>query len=146
MVMSRDLSLTEVVEYTTDDGVPLWIYNNRGPEFYTILNDRFIICDAFDSDEDATLQGAKTVAAGKIHPTFTISDSFTPNIDTNLFPYLLAEAKAIAMVELKQTNSPVHNAKAREQKIRHQNERHRFEHRNEHNVCTEGPNYGRRHR
>lgn len=146
MLMGRDLALTEVIEVNSQDGVPLWIYNDRAPTYYTINEDNFIICDSYDADVDTTLQGSKTVAAGAKHPTFTISDSFTPDLDTNLFPYLLAEAKAIAMVELKQTNSSKHERVSREQKVRYQNEKHRFKELNTDNTTTQGPNYGRRRR
>lgn len=145
-VMSRTLADTEVTEITTDDGVPLWIYNDRNPELYTILNDKFIVCDAYDSAVEATLQGSKTVAAGKQIPVFTETDAFTPDLDDNLFPYLLAESKAVAFAELEQRVSQKHESISREQKVRHQNQMHRFKHKNEHNTNTEGPDFGRRRR
>jgi hypothetical protein len=143
-VMKRDSSETEVISVTTNDGVDLFIYNDRNPEYYTILNDEFIVCDAYDSAIETTLQGSKTVAAGQQEPTFTLSDSFTPSLDANLFPYLLAEAKAIAFVELKQTESGKHERISREQKIRHQNQRNRFKDLNGGNTNT--VNFGRRRR
>ncbi len=51
---------------------------------------------------DTTLQTSKTLCYGQIIPTFTLEDSFIPDLDDTQFPLLLNEAKAIAFVELKQ--------------------------------------------
>lgn len=142
LLMQRNLSDTDVVEITTDEGTPLYIKNGDGPSFYTISQDRFIITDSYDSAVDATLQGSKSVGGGFRHPIFTISDSFIPDLDTNLFPYLLAESKAVAFANINQTVNSKQERIAREQKIRHQNERHRFELKNDKKQT--GPHYGRR--
>ncbi len=140
----RDLSETNVVEFNSTDGVPLRVFNDQAPEFYTIVQDKFIVCDAYDAAVDASLQGSKTTAAGLEEPTFTVSDSFTPSLDSNLFPYLLAEAKATALATvLKQQQNRKIEQQAREQKIRNQSQRHRFRHKNKRTTQTEGVNYGR---
>lgn len=143
-IMKRDLSDTEVTEITSADGVPMWIYNDRNPEFYTILNGNSIVCDAYDSAVESTLQASKTVAGGQEEPTFTIADAFTPELDANLFPYLLAESKAVAFANLKQTVNAKQERISREQKVRHQNQRHRFQALNKHDTTTQGANFGRR--
>ena len=143
-VHMRDLDESNVISYNTTDGVPLYIENDKGPEFYTIVEDNLIICDSFDSAVDATLQGAKTVAAGEEEATFTITDSFTPSLDSNLFPFLLAESKATAFANIKQTVNNKIERQAREQKVRHQSERHRFEQQNRFNTRNQGANFGRR--
>lgn len=145
-VSARDASDTDIQQITTNDGVPLLIWKDRKPSLYTVIDDKTIITDAYDSQVDTTLQGNKTVAAGQKLPTFLISDQFVPVLDDNLFPYLLAEAKAVAFTVLKQTQNPKIESQAREQKIRNQNERHRFSNLNRDNTIVKGLNFGRKRR
>ena len=143
LVHRRDLDEAEVVSINSADGVPIYIYNDRAPEMYTILNDKTIVTDAYDSAVEATLQGSKSVAGGLKRPTFTLEDSFTPEIDDNLFPFLLSEAKAVAFTEINQISNNKQERIAREQKIRHQNQRHRFREQNVTNLNDDSPDYGR---
>lgn len=99
------LSATEVISYATGDGKTLYCYNDRAPSYYTSLNDRTIVFDAYDAAVDATLTEAKTQCYGTKIPVFTKDDDFIPDLDANMFPLLLNEAKATAFVELKQTQN-----------------------------------------
>lgn len=99
------LSDTEVISYTTGDGKTLFCYNDREPTYYTSLDDRTIVFDAYDSTVDSTLSEVKTQCYGTRIPVFTKDDDFIPDLDSNMFPLLLNEAKATAFVELKQTQN-----------------------------------------
>ena len=82
-------------------GTTLRITNNKQPTFYTSFDDEYIVCNAYETTEDTTLQTSKVRSWGTKYPTFTQSDSFTPDLDATMFPYLLAEAKSSAMSLLK---------------------------------------------
>lgn len=142
-VMQRDSTATNVTIFTNATNVPLYIRNDKRPEYYTIVNDKTIICDSYNSAVDTTLQGSKTVGAGLKTPTFDILDGFTPDLDANLFPFLLAESKAVAFANLNQVQNPKAEQAARKAMVRHQNQQHRFRDRNKDNPYTTGPNFGR---
>lgn len=76
--------------------------NDKAPEYYTTFDDSTFIFDSFDSAVDTTLQSSKTLAYGRRIPVFTMSDTFTPELDEPQFQLLLNEAKALAWAELKQ--------------------------------------------
>lgn len=145
MLNGRNLSDSNVTEVNSTNGVPLRIYTDRAPKYYTVTQDKFIICDSYDAAVDTTLHGSKTVAAGREQPVFTVSDSFIPQLDANLFPFLLAEAKAVAFATVlkQQANSKLETI-SREHKIRQQNQRHRFKGKNRKTVHDHGADYGRK--
>lgn len=84
---------TDTVSVTHNE-YTIVVYKNKMPSFYTSFDDEYIICDAYDLSEESTLQASKTRAYGQVYPTFTISDSFVPDLDDTLRPLLLAEAKS----------------------------------------------------
>ena len=77
--------------------------NDKAPEYYTSYDDRTLLFDSYDSGVDTTLRASKSLAYGRRLATFTLSDSFTPDLDEPQFQLLLNEAKALAWAELKQT-------------------------------------------
>lgn len=80
-----------------------YIHNDRAPSVYTTIDDAIVILDSYDATVDASgLTAAKTVAYGKQLPAFTMSGSFTPTLDANLFPLLFQESKAQCFAELRQ--------------------------------------------
>jgi hypothetical protein len=90
-----DESATSTMEVETVVGnVPVFIYTDRMPKYYTSFDDTNIIMDAYDSSVEVILQESKTRAYGTVYPTFEITDSFEPDLDDTLLPYLLAEAKS----------------------------------------------------
>lgn len=76
--------------------------NNRQPSLCTILSDYYIIFDSFDNTVDDTLQNSKSMAYGLVIPTWSMTDSFIPNLEDEQFALLLNEAKSLAFFELKQ--------------------------------------------
>ena len=92
---------------------PIFYFNDRFPTCYTTVDDFTLLFDAYNSDEDSTLQKSKTLCFGKLSPTFTLTDSFTPDLDAELFSLLLNEAKAQAFAELKQQQNPIAEGRSR---------------------------------
>jgi hypothetical protein len=73
----------------------LLIRNDRMPRYYTSFDDLHIVMDAYDATTESILQESKTQAFGTTYPTFNLVDSFEPDIDDTMLPYLLAESKSV---------------------------------------------------
>lgn len=76
--------------------------NDRQPCYCTIISNLYVIFDSFDNTQDSTLQGAKTMAMGRIIPHWSMVDSFIPDLAEEQFQLLVNEATALAFYELKQ--------------------------------------------
>jgi hypothetical protein len=90
----------------------IW-YDNKAPSYWTTYDDNTVIFDSYDIVADTFLQNNKSLCYGQREPTFTFSDSFEPDLDTKQFALLLAEAKAQAFLEIKQTENPKAEQRAR---------------------------------
>jgi hypothetical protein len=121
--LSRNSDDSTVTAVTVDGGEVL-IRSDKAPEYYTSFDDDYLIFDSYDSDVDSTLQSSKFIVWAIEEPTFTMSDAFTPDLDVNLFPLLLNEAKSVAHVELNQRANPKAEQVSLRQKIRWQSDRH----------------------
>ncbi|MDE1830258.1 MAG: hypothetical protein KGI25_08045 [Thaumarchaeota archaeon] len=80
--------------------------NNIQPRHCCIINNYYIIFDSYDNTQDSTLQSSKTMAMGWVMPTFSMTDTFIPNIDDQRFSLLLNEAKSLAFNEIKNQPHP----------------------------------------
>lgn len=98
--------------------------NDRVPTYYTTFDDRGLLFDSYDSGANTTLVGSKTMCWGQIVPTFTMSDTYTPDIDPRQFQLLLQAAKAQAFVEIKQIENPKAEKKERRNEILAQRTKH----------------------
>lgn len=95
---------------TTDDNVDTFTLNNltfyfktdKRPEYAASINDYYVIFDSYDSAVDGVLQTSKTMCFGLVTPTFTLADTFTPDLDDAQFPLLLNEATSVAFLQMKQ--------------------------------------------
>jgi len=121
--------------------IDVFCYTDRAPEWYTVTEDHYVIFNSYNVAVDTNLQKSKSMAYGKVIPTFSFTDSFTPRLDSNQFGLLLNEAKRQAFIELKQSANPVAEQRARRGWVRSQ--------RNSENVPTQRardryPNYGRK--
>lgn len=113
--------------------------NDKAPTFCTIISDNFIVFDSFISTIENTLQDTKSLCYGITVPTFTLSDTFIPNLDDLQFPLLLNEAKSLAFLELKQT---VHESAERESRRQWRTMQH-SKRLNKTSALDDGPNFGR---
>lgn len=100
---------------TTDSDVDTFSFNNhtfyyktdKHPEYATAINDYYVIFDSYDSAVDTTLQTSKTMCVGLVTPTFSLSDTFIPDLDDIQFPLLLSEATSTAFLQMKQISNDV---------------------------------------
>lgn len=127
-VMGRsdtDTTVEEMSDATITGGVPINIYNDRAPKYYTSFDDEYLIFDAYDSDIDTELPAAKTIAFGSKEPTFTQSDAFVPDLDADLFPFYLAEVKSHAFAKFKEEVNGKDEQQARRLRVRKNRDAHR---------------------
>lgn len=97
-------------------GTQLRIANDRDPSYYTSFDDKHLVFNSYNADTESTLQESKVRAYGSKVPVFTLSDGFTPDLDIDMFPYLLAESKSVAMSLMKGQPDPKIEQHARRQK------------------------------
>lgn len=116
-------------------------WNDRFPLYYTTTDDYTLIFDAYNSTYDTTLQQSKTRAFGSAYPTFTLGNTFAPDLDPTQFSLWLNRAKVRAHMELKQNQNMEAAGEARRQKITSQKTARRVE-----DVAgvLRGPRYGRK--
>jgi hypothetical protein len=133
-----DETATNVLQVETVAGeVPVFVYTNRMPKYYTSFDDDNIIMDAYNSSIETTLQTSKSRAYGTIYPTFSITDSFEPDLDDTMLPYLLAEAKSTCFSLFKSGSDPKVEQAARRLKSYVQNDMYKTRRENKR------PKYGR---
>ena len=98
----RDSTDATVTEVTDSSSISMNIHNDRAPQYFTSFDNEYVVFDAYDIAIDSTLQTSKTSCYGKVYPTWTMADTFTPDLPTQSFSYLLNEAKSTASLRLKQ--------------------------------------------
>lgn len=135
---ASDDNIQQVID--PGSGVTLLVVNDRHPTFWTSFDDEYMVFDSFNAEFDDTLQSSKTMVIARRLPTFEKRDGFVMDIDDNLFPLLLNEAKSWAYIEDKQTAHPKAEQGAKRQRNFSQTQRHRI---NDENKNTR-PDYGRR--
>lgn len=94
-----------------------WYYTDRMPTKYTSTDNYTLLFDAYKSTVDTTLQQSKSQCHGVVYPTWSMTDSFTPDLGPTQFSFLVNRAKVRAFAELKQAPNQEAIAEARRQKI-----------------------------
>lgn len=117
-------------------------HTDRFPTKFTHIGNRLLIFDAVNEDEDTTLQKSKTMCGGLVYPTFTLEDTFTPDLDASQFPYYRNRAKVRAFAEKKQAENREAASEARNQKILMQRRKTRID--EGPGLSTQTVRYGRR--
>ena len=99
----RDSTDTTNIKVVTDpSNITLNINKTKVPLYYTSFDDETIVMDGYIATLETNLQQSKTNCFGKKAPTFTLSNTFTPDLPVQMFTYLLAEAKSNCFLTLKQ--------------------------------------------
>ena len=111
---NRNTDLANTDEIEDGSGVKLLIKNDKAPTYWTSFDDENIVFDSYDSEVESTLQSSKSQVLAYIMPVFTIADAFVPDLPSELFSALLAEAKSVCFARIKQAP----DAKAEQQATR----------------------------
>jgi hypothetical protein len=116
LVNNRDNTLDNMLVVTDFSGIKLTIVNNQAPSYWTSFDDEYIVCDAYDSTIEATLQKSKTQVLAYVESSWVHEDDAIPDLPSEAFSLLTEESKSTAFLTLKQ----MANQKA-EQKASRQN-------------------------
>lgn len=96
---SEDSTIDVISDFS---GVKLLIKNNKHPEYYTSIDDEYVIFDAYDSSLESTLQSSKSQVIAQTEQTFTIDKDFVIPLPSDLIPTYLSEVKARASEYLRE--------------------------------------------
>lgn len=113
----------EAYTYTSDSGdvFDVKYETNIAPTYYTIIGDTDVIFNSINTNVNASyLEADNTWCYGLKEPTFTLSDGFTPDLDTIDYNWLIEEAKSAASIKLRQVDDPVASKRAKRGWIRSQ--------------------------
>lgn len=138
-VNNRSSSDADVQVCTITGQVPLMIFTDTRPQFWTSFDDEHIVFDSFNSDVDSSLQTSKSIFYGTARPSFTLEDDFVPDLPENLFSYLYATAEARAFAAFKQDLNPKSEQQEKRSRIRTFRNKWRT-----HRHNYEGPDFGKR--
>lgn len=117
---SRYASMGNFITVTDFSGAKFRIFNDQPPQFWTSFDDKTIMFDGYNAAKESTLQSSNSMCWGQKVPTVVMEDDWTPPIDDNLFPLLLAEAKSTCFTSLWGTPNPKEEQKAKRQGTRSQ--------------------------
>lgn len=110
----RNINTPNTRVITDFGGTPLVIITDKHPSYWTTFDDTYIVCDSYNAALDDALKSSKT----QLHVTkfneWTTLDDFVPDMPAEAFSGLIAEAKSVAFVEVKQ----VANQKAEQEATR----------------------------
>jgi len=102
MLNRRDNTKDNVDVILDLNDVELMIYTDRHPEYFTSFDDEYIVFDSYNVEVDSTLQNSKTQIMAYSVPAWSMVDSFIPEMPTDGFALLLAEAKSRCFVAIKE--------------------------------------------
>ncbi len=84
-IVDQRLSTASNIQVVTDaTGIKLNIYKDKAPTYFTSFDDDYLVFDAFNNTVESALQNSKTQCHGKRSVTFTLSDSFIPDIPVQM--------------------------------------------------------------
>lgn len=95
---------------------------NRVPQYFTVFDkDKTVVFDSYDLESENFLTGSSALAWASQESSFVLEDDFIPDLEIQLFPHLLAEAKAACFVNLKEVSNSKEEQRARRQLVKSQN-------------------------
>ena len=140
-----DTADTNIYQFNLTVGAETFDVRGRNdimPTYYTVIDNRTILFDNYDSSEDSTITANKTQCYGMKIPVFTRSNDFIPQFEPRQFTLFFNEAKSQCFIELKQIQNAKADQRARRGWIHSQRKKQNTNVSDIHNVWT--PDYGRR--
>jgi hypothetical protein len=112
-----DSTASNVTTITDFSNITFSIKTDEHPKYWTSFDDEYIVCNAYYSALESTLQQPSTRVLAYIEPTWSMQDTAVPDLPSEAFPALLAEAKSTCFARIKQ----MPDQKAEQQAIRQKN-------------------------
>lgn len=117
MVSGRNTENENVETVVDFSGTKILVNTNQPPMYWTTFDDQYIVCDSYDADVDDTLKESKTQCLAYIETPWEGLNDSVPNLPSEAFSALLAEAKSLAFFTLKQmVNSKAEATSQRQQR------------------------------
>lgn len=141
--VSKQQTEGDSVEISDDNGIRYWVVTDKNPQYWTSFDNETVVFDSYDSSLDTTLQNSKSLAWVSKAADFELQDDYIPPIESKLFPGLLAEAKSVCFINIKQVSSAKEEQRSKRQRVKSLNDLWRLDQRRPYNRT---PDYGRRRR
>ena len=90
------------VDTVVVDDLTMFIANDTPPQYYTSFDDEWVITDSYVANISTTLTGGQAQCIVYMAPTWSVVDTFIPDLPAEAFPLLLAEAKSTCFARIKQ--------------------------------------------
>jgi hypothetical protein len=129
---------SNVETYTDSNNVKYLIVNDAAPSYWTTFDDEYIIFDSYDTAVESNLQSHKSVIFAFVTPTWTMSNTFTPDLPDHMFPLFKSMGRAACFEKIKQVTSGTDERRARKLTTRMQMRQRRIDGK------PTGPDYGRK--
>lgn len=113
----RKSSETDVDTITYTGTLPLFIFNDVAPTYWTTFDDETLVFDAYDAAVETNLQNSKSQCWGNVEATWVHTDVAVPDLPSKAFAYLLSEAKSTASSALRQAGNAKEEQKSRRQRV-----------------------------
>lgn len=113
IVNNRNANTDNVVQVENSEGIPLNIKNDTHPTYYTSFDDKTLVFDSWNKNEDDTLKSSRSVAVVYQYPVFIMSDTFDIDIPAPALQLLISEAKSHSFLVLKQMPNNKEEMRAR---------------------------------
>lgn len=107
-------NVTTVTDYSL---IPFFIKTDEHPKYWTSFDDDYVVFNAYNSSLESTLLQSSTRVLAYADPVWQMQDNYTPDLPSEAFPALLAEAKSTAFARIKQ----LPDQKAEQQAVRSKN-------------------------
>lgn len=101
------------VRVKSDNTMNILVRNDLEPTYWTSFDNEFITLDSYNNAEETTVVGTKTKTMAFVTPTWSVTNTFTPDLEERWFPTLLAEVKRVSHLYYKQQPSVVDEVKSR---------------------------------
>ena len=104
-VLSRNSNDDNTLSITDPSGVPLLIKDNKAPQYWTTFDGEYIVFDSYDSDIDTTLQQSKNLTQCVKEVSFSLTDSFIPDMPSKMFPAYIQEVTRVCSLYFREQPS-----------------------------------------
>ena len=79
---------------------------------WTTFDQRYVYLDSYNSTEESTVQGSKTIINTIIKPEWSLSDTFIPQLPENMFTLLLERSRLASNYYLREMGDELAKRKA----------------------------------
>lgn len=142
LVHQRDADASNnlvTIDNLSGSGARYIFQTDKQPDYWTSFDDEYIIFDSYDSTYDDTLQAQKSLILAWQEPSWSVSDTFIPDIPAKYFNLFLSECKSAAMMKVKQVGDAVEARRVTRSRSFLAGEKWRHKH-----ATINYPNYGRK--